>query len=363
MAKLRVLIVDDAVVVRRILTDALGGDPEIEVASAANGRIALAKIEQAKPDLVTLDMEMPELDGLGTLKEIRKLHPKLPVIMFSTLTERGAAATLDALAAGANDYLTKPANVGSVQVAIARIKGELIPKIKAQCASKLQASPAVTHAAAEPAAVKPTSVVVPTTPAVGGPVDVVAIGISTGGPNALSAMLPGLPQLPVPVVIVQHMPPIFTKLLADRLAEQCKRDVREGAPGMPLRPGQIVIAPGGSHMTVERGTGGPCVQLNQDPPENSCRPAVDVLFRSVVARYGSRVLAVVMTGMGADGLKGCEAVRRAGGQVIVQDEETSVVWGMPGFVAKAGLAQRQLPLDQIAGEIARRVNVSLAKAG
>lgn len=345
MSKLRVLIVDDAVVVRRILTDALGSDPDIEVSSAANGRIGLAKIEQIKPDLVTLDVEMPELDGLGTLREIRKVNQTLPVIMFSTLTERGAEATLSALAAGASDYVTKPANVGNVNVAISRIKQELIPKIKALCGQRQVQEP--------PPVVAPIVVHAPTSTRA----DIVAIGISTGGPNALSNMMPMLPkELPVPVVIVQHMPPIFTKLLADRLREQCKIDVCEGVEGMELRPGRAVIAPGGSHMVIKRGAKSLVVGINQDAPENSCRPAVDVLFRSVTSICRDRVLGVVMTGMGSDGLRGCELIRQAGGQVIVQDEATSVVWGMPGFVARAGLAQRQLPLSQIAGEIVRRTS-------
>jgi len=350
MPKLRVLIVDDAVVVRRILTNVLADDPDLEVASAANGRIALAKIAQAPPDIITLDMEMPELDGIGTLKELRKTHPKLPVIMFSTLTERGASATLDALAAGANDYLTKPANVGSVAIAMARIRDELIPKIKALCGRMPRlASPPVL-------AVPPPRFVPPPNAVPAGPIDLVAIGVSTGGPNALSVMMPLLPRdLAVPVVIVQHMPPIFTRLLADRLASQCGLKVCEGSPLMKLTPGMAVIAPGGSHMVVKRSPGGGLmVDTNNDAPENSCRPAVDVLFRSVVSTCGPRTLGVVLTGMGSDGLIGCEAIRRSGGQVIVQDEATSVVWGMPGFVARAGLAERQLPLEQISGEIVRR---------
>ncbi len=357
MSKLRVLIVDDAVVVRRILTDALGDDPEIEVVSAANGRIALAKIPQVNPDLITLDMEMPEMDGIATLKEVRKAYPKLPVIMFSTLTERGAAATLDALTAGANDYVTKPANVGSVACAIARIKSELIPKIKSLC---LKHQPAAPAAPTSPAPARLTAKPVATG---SGPVDVVAIGVSTGGPNALSALMPALTkQLNVPVVIVQHMPPIFTKLLADRLSEQAGYPILEGAQGMPLKPGQAYLAPGGSHMVVTKDGAGVHVSINTDPPENSCRPAVDVLFRSVASVYGPRALGVILTGMGSDGLRGCEHIREAGGQVIVQDEASSVVWGMPGYVARAGLAQQVLPLDQIPAEILRRTKRAALRA-
>jgi two-component system, chemotaxis family, protein-glutamate methylesterase/glutaminase len=356
MPKLRILVVDDAVVVRRILTDALSSDEEFEIFTAANGRIALSKLTQVNPDLVTLDIEMPELDGLGTLKEIRKTHPNLPVIMFSTLTERGAATTLDALSAGANDYVTKPANVGSVAMALARIKAELIPKIKGLCGRHETPEIEPVRAAPRmPAASAPAT----SGSATGGPaaIEIVAIGVSTGGPNALSTMLPLLPKnLAVPVVIVQHMPPIFTRLLAERLASECAIGMREGAVGMALGAGQGIIAPGGSHMVLARRGNIVCVETNMNPPENSCRPAVDVLFRSVAATFGPRVLGVILTGMGSDGLRGCEVIREAGGQVIVQDEASSVVWGMPGYVARAGLAQRVLPLKEIAGEIVRRVN-------
>ena len=348
MAKLRILIVDDAVVVRKILTESLNSEPDIEVSSAANGRIALAKIPQVNPDLVTLDMEMPEMDGLTTLKELRKLYPKLPVIMFSTLTERGAVATLDALAAGANDYVTKPANVGSVAIAFARIKSDLIPRIKALCG--VVEKTAVAARPAKPLALSATS-------SVAAAVGIVAIGVSTGGPNALSAMLPQLPRsLPVPIVLVQHMPTLFTKLLADRLAGQCQMSVTEGAGGMTLQPGRIYIAPGGSHMVVQRLGNSVMIGTNMEPPQNSCRPAVDVLFRSVSSVYPGRALGVILTGMGNDGLRGCEQIREAGGEVIVQDEASSVVWGMPGFVARAGLAKKVLPLGEIAGEIVRCVN-------
>ena len=346
MAKLRVLIVDDAVVVRRILTDALGSEADIEVTTAANGRIALSKIAQYNPDIVTLDMEMPEMDGLTTLRELRKLYPKLPIIMFSTLTERGAAATFDALAAGANDYVTKPANVGSVAIAFARIKADLIPKIKALCG--IHEAPVI--------APRPERALPPVPVATQG-IDIVAIGVSTGGPNALSAMLPHLPKnLPVPVVIVQHMPALFTKLLADRLAAQCAMGVKEGAAGMQLAPGQIIIAPGGSHMVLTRVGTSVVVGTNMEPPQNSCRPAVDVLFRSVTSIYRGRTLGVILTGMGSDGLRGCEMIRDVGGEVIVQDEASSVVWGMPGYVARAGLAKKVLPLNEIANEIVRCVN-------
>ncbi|HEX5273354.1 MAG TPA: chemotaxis response regulator protein-glutamate methylesterase [Gemmataceae bacterium] len=348
MGKIRILVVDDAVVVRRMLTEVLNGDPGLEVVgTAANGVIALAKLPQVNPDLVIMDVEMPEMDGLQTLKALRKTYRRLPVIMFSTLTQRGATSTLDALALGANDYVTKPANVGSVAAGMQRIREQLIPKVKALCGRA--AAPATAPApAARPA---PARMLPPT-----GRVELVVIGVSTGGPNALATVLPTLPaDLPVPVLIVQHMPPIFTRLLSERLAAQSAVRVAEGAEGVKVAPGAVWLAPGDYHMEAARDGTAVRLRLQQGPPENSCRPAADVLFRSAAAVYGPGVLAVVLTGMGQDGLRGAEAVREAGGHVIAQDEATSVVWGMPGFVARAGLADRVLPLTEVGPEIVARV--------
>ena len=347
MARIRILVVDDSVVIRKVLCDTLAQDAELEiVGSASDGRIALSKIEQLHPDLVTLDVEMPVMNGLETLKELRKIHPKLPVIMFSTLTERGASATLDALSLGASDYATKPSNTGSQAMAIAAIQVELIPKIKALCVS---ASPKLkTLPPPRPAIrIKPRSKQ---------PIEIVAIGTSTGGPNALGEVLPHIPKdLPVPIVVVQHMPPIFTRLLADRLASQSQIPVTEGAAGITLTPGRAWIAPGNFHMTVAHAGVNRRLDLNQNPPEHSCRPAVDPLFRSVAAVFRANVLAVVMTGMGSDGVLGAQHIREAGGEVIIQDEASSVVWGMPGLVYAAGQADAVYPLDQLAPEITRRV--------
>ena len=352
MPKLRVLIVDDSVVIRRLVSDIIAADPDLEVAGvAANGRIALDRIPQVNPDVITLDVEMPEMDGLQTLKELRKTYPRLPVIMFSTLTERGGAITIEALSLGASDYVAKPANVGRVGEGMARVRDDLVPKIKALCgrAARVVAKPAM------PAPVRPSFIQRPQTLVPGARVEIVAIGTSTGGPNALADLLPGLPgDFPVPVVIVQHMPPIFTKLLADRLAARIALQIAEGSAGEALRPGKIWLAPGDYHMGLEKSLTGARVKLNQDPPENSCRPAVDALFRAVVQVYGAGTLGVILTGMGQDGFRGCEYIREAGGQVLIQDEASSVVWGMPGSVARAGLADKELPLNQIAGEIVRR---------
>ncbi|MBT5472130.1 MAG: chemotaxis response regulator protein-glutamate methylesterase [Nitrospina sp.] len=354
MRKIKVLVVDDAVVVRKIVTDTLGSDPELEViATAANGKIALQKIPLLKPDILTLDIEMPEMDGLETLAEARKLYKDLPIIMFSTLTERGGAKTLEALSLGATDYVTKPANVGSVSVAMQRIRDELIPKIKMFCSKKAGLEAPV---AAIPKPVAKTSAPVIKRPARPRPpnqkIDILAIGVSTGGPNALAEFFPTLPaDLPVPVVVVQHMPPFFTKLLAERLSAKSPLEIREGKAGEKLEPGHAWIAPGDFHMVLENKADGVYLKTNQEPQENSCRPAVDPLFRSVSEIYGPRVLSVIFTGMGQDGMKGCEQVKEKGGYVIVQDEETSVVWGMPGFVARAGLADEILPLNQIGPKI------------
>lgn len=361
MRKIRVLVVDDAVVVRKIVTDTLSGDPDIEVAAtAANGRIALQKIPQVNPDILTLDIEMPEMDGLETLAEARKIYPNLPIIMFSTLTERGGAKTLEALALGATDYVTKPANVGSVSVAMQRIRDELIPKIKMFCARNAgleapsAAVPKPSPRAATP--IRKSSVV---RASLKQKIDILAIGVSTGGPNALAELIPTLPgDLPVPIVLVQHMPPFFTKLLAERLSAKSPLDIQEGKAGGKIEPGQAWIAPGDFHMVLEKKADGVYLQTNQAPQENSCRPAVDPLFRSVAEIYGARTLSVILTGMGQDGLIGCEHIKGVGGHVIVQDEASSVVWGMPGFVARAGLADEILPLNQIGQKI-----VSLLKIG
>jgi two-component system chemotaxis response regulator CheB len=355
MARIRILIVDDSVVIRRMLSDTLSGDPALEVAGvASDGRIALAKISLLKPDLITLDVEMPVMDGLETLAALRKLYPKLPVIMFSTLTERGATATLDALSLGASDYVTKPSNTGSAAIAMERIRSELIPKIKALCRGMvpLKFLPLPGFHPATKARVRSHP-----------QIEIVAIGTSTGGPNALTALLPQFPvDFPVPIVIVQHMPPLFTRLLAERLNALAPLEVQEGQEGQKLQRGQVWIAPGDYHMTVRRRGAEFVLGTNHDPQENSCRPAVDVLFRSVARTFGANVLAVVLTGMGADGTRGSADIREAGGEVIAQDEASSVVWGMPGNVVAANLADHVCPLGGIAPEVMRRVSMQRACA-
>lgn len=354
MRQIRVMVVDDAVVVRRIVANVLAEDPGIEVVgTAANGRLALAKLAHLAPDLITLDIEMPELDGLQTLVELRKSHPRLPVIMFSTLTERGAAATLEALARGASDYVTKPANAGSVTLAQERIRAELIPRIRALCGHVVpllkSAAPALPNPVSPPVLSRPMPPV---------RAEVLAIGVSTGGPNALATVIPALPaEFPLPIVIVQHMPPMFTRFLADRLSSTSRISVREGVEGGLVEPGVAWVAPGDYHMVLRRDGEQVRLSLNQAPPENSCRPAVDPLFRSAAALYGHRALGLILTGMGQDGLLGAGAIRSAGGQLWAQDEETAVVWGMPGAVVGAGLADQVLPLERVAAELARCAGV------
>ena len=445
---IRILVVDDSVVIRKLLTATLSEVPGLEViATAALGKIALAKIPQCHPDIVILDVEMPEMNGIETLKQIRKIAPHLPVIMFSTKTERGAAATIEALTSGASDYVAKPSNVGSVLIAMQRVREEMVPKIQALTAGRRAAPRATSIKPTQPppvagSRVQGTSVLVPVSPAprrpssptptIAGmpalsprpatlpiatsglavapptllgvpapsanaqrasvqtlrmpalaprprgstnsplvidgpirlrppsgprpPVEILAIGASTGGPNALAMLLTQLPaEFPVPIVIVQHMLATFTRHFAERLATQCRIQIVEANAGEPLVPGRAYIARGDHHLLVERKSGKPSLALNQGEVENFCRPAVDVLFRSVAQVYGASALAVILTGMGHDGLLGCGAIREAGGDIIVQDEASSVVWGMPGFVARAGLASQVMPLELLGGEVRRRV--------
>ncbi len=340
--------------IRRMVTDVLAADPSIEVAGeAANGRIALQKIAQLNPDLVTLDIEMPEMDGLQTLKEIRKAYPRLPVIMFSALTERGASDTLEALHHGASDYVTKPASAAGRTTAQQRIREDLVPKIKSLCRLVTPApASAAKRGSVAPAAQRPFALR-PVGPAICA--DVVVIAVSTGGPAALAEVLSHLPtDFPAPIMLVQHMPPMFTRFLAERLNAQTPLAVMEAVDGQTVQPGVVYVAPGDFHLTVKRRNGSVVTALDQESPQNSHRPAADVLFRSVAEAYGPRGLGLVLTGMGRDGLLGSEEITRAGGRVLVQDETTSVVWEMPGLVAGAGLADAVLPVGEIANELRRR---------
>ncbi|HIG31271.1 MAG TPA: chemotaxis response regulator protein-glutamate methylesterase [Verrucomicrobiales bacterium] len=367
MPKHKILIVDDSSTMRRRVASALTSDPELEVVGyTANGKIAPEKIPQLNPDLVTLDVEMPVMNGLETLAAIRKKYGQLPVIMFSTVTHRGASTTLDALFLGASDYFGKPTNVSSFQEAVEKVQVSLVPKIKALCGKSLNTPSAVEPRDAVRRSVAPPTLRKNIRPAIARgrrkSIGILAIGVSTGGPNALSKVIPELPvDFPVPVVIVQHMPPVFTGFLAESLSRTAKMPVCEAVDGPILKPGEIWIARGGCHMIVKGNTSFPRICLNEAPPENSCRPSVDVLFRSVLDVYGARILAVILTGMGKDGLVGAELIHNSGGKVFAQDEASSVVWGMPGAVARAGIAQKILPLELVASNIVSTVYSSRIK--
>ena len=356
------MVVDDSVVIRRLVAHALEQDPVFEVVGAAsNGAIALQRIPQFNPDILTLDIEMPEMDGLETLRRIRREYPGLRVIMFSTLTERGAGVTFEALSLGADDYVTKASNEGSLDRSMARLREELIPKIK-----QFFNLPGRTQTANpnDSQALKRTQNFIAVPQRLKTQPRVLAIGVSTGGPNALGAILPDLPAgFPLPILLVQHMPPLFTRLLAERLHSKCRLPVEEAHQGQRVEVGKILIAPGDFHMKVAPDGRETRICLDQSPPLNSCRPAVDALFSSIAEVYGGAAIAVILTGMGQDGLRGVEKLSALGASVLAQDEASSVVWGMPGAVANAGLADRVLPLDQIVPEILRLAGLSSSGPG
>ncbi len=348
---IRVLVVDDAVIVRRLVTMALSKDPGIHVAgSASDGDIAIEQLEKQVIDVVVLDLDMPAMNGLVALREIRKRWPSLPVIVFTGLSEPGAAE-LEVLALGAKDVLPKLPHEGNMLNAMEWVSSGLVPRLK-EVVREWQAK----NRAPPPASPSPERERAATVrPARSGRAvrpQVLVIGSSTGGPDALEKVLCELPpDFPLPILIVQHMPVGFTRLLAERLELRTPFAVSEAEHGSVVEPGRVWIAPGDHHLTVRRSGSTVTLQTNREPPENSCRPSVDVLFQSAAKAYGAGVLAVILTGMGYDGLKGSEAIVKAGGAVLAQDAATSVVWGMPGAVARAGLASGILPLTAIADEI------------
>ena len=349
MIAIRPLIVDDSVVVRKTLAEAFHDFQDIgDCAVAANGRIALEMIPHVCPDVVILDMEMPTLNGLDTLRELRRTHPTLPVIMFSSLTERGAEVTIEALAIGASDYVTKPARQGNLTATINRIRDELVPKMRAICKSAQQVSPPTPPQPALEKRHHPDE-----------PFEVLVIGGSTGGPVALHAVLSRLPRdFPLPVVIAQHMPPLFTARLAERLNQRCEISVAEADESCELRPGAALVVSGYGNAIVKQKNRSIWCEPIPAGQNALIKPSVDVLFESVAKVFGERSLALVLSGMGNDGKRGCEYIRNASGHVIVQDEESSVVWGMPGAVAKAGLADEIIPLDDIGNAVNHRIRQS-----
>jgi two-component system chemotaxis response regulator CheB len=351
-APARVLVVDDTVIYRRVISDALQEIPGVEViATATNGRIALEKIRDLKPDIVTLDLEMPELNGVEVLKELRARGDTTPVVMLSAFTSSSARATTEALALGAFDFVLKPESE-QPHLSAAQLREKLRPRIEAILAKRGRKLPAPRPVEESR---KPASVV-RAMPRLPGEIQMVVIGISTGGPNALTQMMPKLPgDLGAPVLIVQHMPPLFTHSLAEDLNRRCALEVREAQDGDLIESGTALIAPGGRQMKFEERDGLRYIKLTDDPPECACRPSADYLFRAAAHIVGHSVLAVIMTGMGTDGTIGIRLLKRKGASVIAQNKETCVVFGMPSTPVAEGLVDEVLPLDEIAAHITARV--------
>ena len=354
---LRILVVDDTIMYRKVISDILTEIPGVEVVgTASNGKMALSRIASLRPDVITLDVEMPIMNGLETLEVLQKEHPEVGAIMLSTLTKRGSEVTMKALELGAFDFIAKP-DADARQENILFLKNALTPRIKAY-GNRLELKRLLRQKAEikVSAPVAPQPVPPSTHSKRTGKSKVVAIGISTGGPNALAKMLPQLPKLGIPIFIVQHMPPIFTKSLAESLDSKCQYEVREAEHNEVVRPDVIYIAPGGKQMRVAAGiTGGKSIQITDDPPENNCKPAVDYLFRSVAREYGALTTGVIMTGMGGDGTLGLKVLKSFGAVTIGQDAESCVVYGMPKTAIEAGVVDIVAPLDMIATEIIRTV--------
>ncbi len=363
--KIKVLVVDDTIVYRKAVSDVLEEIPGIEVVGVAhNGKIALSKIRTLKPDLLTLDIEMPEMNGIEVLEHLQKEAPEVSAIMVSTLTAEGGDMTMKALELGAFDFLLKPSTT-NIADSKKQLRILLTPLIKAfqtgrttvgSMGSRPRATPIQRTAAQQPA-IRTAAASGPTS-ARRGKSEIIAIGISTGGPNALSRMMPMLPaDIGVPIVLVQHMPPVFTKSLAGSLNAKCAITVKEAEDGEAIHPNVAYIAPGGKQMKLVASTDGQnrLIKITNDPPENSCKPSVDYLFRSVADYYVGRTTAVIMTGMGSDGTKGLEILKKKGTIVIGQDQASCVVYGMPKAPAQKGLIDVVAPLDRIAAEIVKTV--------
>ena len=351
--KIRVLVVDDSALMRQFISDILRSDPRIEVAGTArDGKDALAQIRVIKPDIVTMDVEMPNMDGLKALEEIMKTNP-IPVIMVSTMTQEGAETTLKALALGCVDFIGKPS--GSISLNIKDVGREIIDKVIAASTARVR------KAGNFAAPVKPLTPAPDfrrmTPPMIGtGRYDIVAIASSTGGPMALSELLPKLPKkFPVPIVITQHMPKEFTGSFAKRLNESSQIEVVEGFEGLTLKPGRAVIAPGGSHLIIKRRQGTSVCSLSDAPPVLSVKPAANIMFLSLADEYGGNVLCVILTGMGRDGTDGAIALKKRGAYVIAESQKTCVVYGMPKAAADAGIVDEILPLNEIPDAMVRLV--------
>lgn len=351
-----VLVADDSALVRRLVSGVLNDAPDIQVVGVAhNGAQAIERIEALKPDLLTLDIEMPVMDGLTAMREIHRKFPRLPVIMVSTLTQQGAAVTLDALAAGARDYVTKPTNSASLANSLDELREQLIPRVRA-LTSRRSPLPPPRQPAATPRGPAPTHT---KRTASTRPTQVLAIGSSTGGPDALARVLGSITERPaVPIVAVQHMPPVFTAMLAQRLSRLGPIEVREAGDGQLLEPGVMYLAPGGRHLEVAKRGAAVVTHLHDKDPENYSRPSVDVLFRSVAAVYPGSAIGVILTGMGHDGRDGCALMGADGSLIVAQDQQSSVVWGMPGAVAEAGLADVILDVEKVGPFLTERLRAA-----
>ena len=376
--KLRTLVVDDTALFRRAVSDALAQLPDVEVVGTApNGKIALERIATLAPDLITLDIEMPEMGGLEVLDHLKRGGRDVGVIVVSALTLKGGELTIRALERGAFDFITKPGG-SNLQANLDAIRDALAPLVSAyrrrwEIRSILKSPPAAPNSPAGQAPPAASSSLTGLSSAAGpataraawssqqAKADLVVIGVSTGGPNALASVLPALPaNFSAPVLIVQHMPPLFTQSLAASLAAKCAVKVKEAEDGETARPGTVYIAPGGRHMKTAAGPAGEVVlRITDDPQENNCRPSVDYLFRSVANYFPGRAAAVIMTGMGSDGVIGLRLLKRHTCRVIAQDEASCVVFGMPGEAVKAGVVDVIAPLERIAAEILRSVKSSV----
>ena len=359
---IRILVVDDSAVIRGLITRLLEADPELAVVgSVGNGQQAVATLGRTNVDVVVLDIEMPVMDGLTALPLMLEAAPHVKVIMASTLTKRNAQISIKALSAGAADYVAKPTSTAEIQAA-QEFRRELVAKVKALGAAgrarrferggTVNADLPFRPPAGAVRPGRPPAVAL--RPVSNRPPEVIAIGSSTGGPQALMTALAKFPtSIRLPILITQHMPATFTSILAEHLARASGWPAAEAVEGEPMRAGRIYVAPGDFHMKVVTENGARVIRLTKEPPENFCRPAVDPMFRSVAQAFGAGVLAVILTGMGSDGAKGARAVVDAGGAVIAQDEATSVVWGMPGAAANAGVCSAVLPLPELTAYLRR----------
>jgi two-component system chemotaxis response regulator CheB len=368
----RVMVVDDSAVIRGLLSRALEGDPELRVvASVGDGQMAINALSRQGIDVIVLDIEMPVMDGLTAIPKLIAIDPAVKIIMASTLTLRGAEVSMKALQSGAADYVTKPSSTRELGAADS-FKRELVSKVKALAISARRAGsrnrpglrnerlPTPLTSFPRPRSMDPAAVTLRPMPAVLPSPDIIAIGSSTGGPQALFEVLSHLKGgVRQPILITQHMPATFTTILAEHITRQCGIPCAEAKDGEPLVGGRIYLAPGDFHMILTtRGTG-TVLSVNKDPPENFCRPAVDPMMRSIAKIYGKRALAIILTGMGQDGMRGCTELVTAGGLTIAQDEASSVVWGMPGAVATAGLCSAVMPLREI-GPFIRKIALRTA---